>query len=135
MQWSFCTKPIPFMNKTVSEIELRHRTLRLPHGEDAPLIGSKQHYREELKKWQKKLLHVQQAIYHQKKELPKTIAIRRDIYVAESDKDARKVQEFVNAKGYRGFDNDALIIGDASANRWQVKFRNTLSSRVEGIFQ
>lgn len=67
MQWSFCTKPIPFMNKTVSEIELRHRTLRLPHGEDAPLIGSKQHYREELKKWQKKLLHVQQAIYHQKK--------------------------------------------------------------------
>ena len=55
MQWSFCTKPIPFMNKTVSEIELRHRTLRLPHGEDAPLIGSKQHYREELKKWQKKL--------------------------------------------------------------------------------
>ncbi|MEE2735503.1 MAG: LLM class flavin-dependent oxidoreductase [Pseudomonadota bacterium] len=55
------------------------------------------------------------AIYHQKKELPKTIAIRRDIYVAESDKDAREVQEFVKAKGYRGFDNDALIIGDASA--------------------
>ncbi|OUV12086.1 MAG: hypothetical protein CBC47_00240 [Alphaproteobacteria bacterium TMED87] len=55
------------------------------------------------------------AVDRQKKEVPKTIAIRRDIYVAESDKDARQVRELVKAKGYRGFDNDALIIGDASA--------------------
>ena len=55
------------------------------------------------------------AIDHLSKEAPKTIGIRRDIYVAESDKDAREVRRLVEEKGYRGFDSDALIIGDASA--------------------
>lgn len=63
----------------------------------------------------KKLNTYKEAIYHLNKELPKTIAIRRDIYVAESDKDAEQVRRLVKENGYRGFDSDALIIGDASA--------------------
>ncbi|HAK53119.1 MAG TPA: hypothetical protein DCM54_14625 [Gammaproteobacteria bacterium] len=47
--------------------------------------------------------------------MPKTVAIRRDIYVADSDKDARHVRQIVEDNGYRGFDPDALVIGDVSS--------------------
>ena len=49
------------------------------------------------------------------KETPETIAIRRDVYVAESDKDARHVRKIAEENGYRGFDPDALVIGDTSS--------------------
>tara|TARA_B100000029_G_C17543426_1_gene947548 strand:+ start:761 stop:1681 length:921 start_codon:yes stop_codon:yes gene_type:complete len=49
------------------------------------------------------------------KETPETIAIRRDIYVADSDKDAMHVRKIVEKNGYRGFDPDALVIGDTSS--------------------
>jgi alkanesulfonate monooxygenase SsuD/methylene tetrahydromethanopterin reductase-like flavin-dependent oxidoreductase (luciferase family) len=42
---------------------------------------------------------------------PETIAIRRDVYVAESGEDAAKVREELSKGGYRGFDPEALIIG------------------------
>lgn len=40
------------------------------------------------------------------------IAIRRDVYVAESSEDAAEIRQMIAEKGYRGFDPDALIIGD-----------------------
>ena len=45
--------------------------------------------------------------------VPDTIAIRRDIYVASSTKEAREYSEHINSVGYRGFDPEALIIGTA----------------------
>ncbi|MEX0942526.1 MAG: LLM class flavin-dependent oxidoreductase [Pseudomonadales bacterium] len=44
---------------------------------------------------------------------PSTIAIRRDIYVATDAAEAESVKATIHAKGYRGFDPGALIIGDA----------------------
>ena len=55
----------------------------------------------------------QEACARHSRELPSTIAIRRDIYVAESSSDARQVKELITRKGYRGFDPEALIIGEA----------------------
>ena len=51
---------------------------------------------------------------------PTTIAIRRDIYVAESDQDADSVKQYVSEKGYRGFDPSALVIGDAASVAGQL---------------
>jgi alkanesulfonate monooxygenase SsuD/methylene tetrahydromethanopterin reductase-like flavin-dependent oxidoreductase (luciferase family) len=45
--------------------------------------------------------------------MPTAIAIRRDIYVAESKKDAEETLKLANAAGYRGFDPTALISGTA----------------------
>lgn len=47
------------------------------------------------------------------KPVPGTIAIRRDIYVAASKTDADETIRQVREAGYRGFDPDALVIGDA----------------------
>ncbi len=47
--------------------------------------------------------------------MPETIAIRRDIYVAESKADAGETRRLVEEKGYRGFDPEALVIGDADS--------------------
>ncbi len=47
------------------------------------------------------------------KSVPPTIAIRRDIYVAESNDDALEVKASIENNGYRGFDPEALVIGDA----------------------
>ena len=52
------------------------------------------------------------ALSRHTKPVPPTIAIRRDIYVAESNGDARKVMSLIKDRGYRGIDMDALIIGD-----------------------
>jgi len=46
-------------------------------------------------------------------KLPATIAIRRDIYVAESSAEAAELRASLG-NNYRGFDPQALIIGDAS---------------------
>lgn len=53
------------MAHSVSSISLLERKLTLPEGDDAPFIDSRKHYKNTLKSWQKKLLHVQQAYYHQ----------------------------------------------------------------------
>lgn len=53
------------MAHSVSSISLLERKLTLPEGDDAPFIDSRKHYKYTLKSWQKKLLHVQQAYYHQ----------------------------------------------------------------------
>ncbi|AEF01868.1 polyphosphate kinase 2 family protein [Alteromonas naphthalenivorans] len=53
------------MARSVSSISLLERKLTLPEGDDAPFIDSRKHYKNTLKSWQKKLLHVQQAYYHQ----------------------------------------------------------------------
>lgn len=47
------------------------------------------------------------------KPTPVTIAIRRDIYVAETLVEAQLVRQTL-AQSYRGFDPEALIIGDAT---------------------
>ena len=47
------------------------------------------------------------------KPMPDTVAIRRDIYVAETEEEAQQVRQTI-AHSYRGFDPDALIIGDAA---------------------
>ncbi len=45
------------------------------------------------------------------KATPETIAIRRDIYVAESGDDATEVRELITQSGYRGIGPTALMIG------------------------
>jgi alkanesulfonate monooxygenase SsuD/methylene tetrahydromethanopterin reductase-like flavin-dependent oxidoreductase (luciferase family) len=42
---------------------------------------------------------------------PTAIAIRRDIYVGESEQDAEAIAERIMEKGYRGFRRAALVIG------------------------
>jgi alkanesulfonate monooxygenase SsuD/methylene tetrahydromethanopterin reductase-like flavin-dependent oxidoreductase (luciferase family) len=42
---------------------------------------------------------------------PTAIAIRRDIYIGESEQDAEEVAKRVMEKGYRGFRRAALVIG------------------------
>ena len=42
---------------------------------------------------------------------PNTIAIRRDVYVGESEADAKATLDAAVAKGYRGFDPKALVAG------------------------
>ena len=67
-------------------------------------------------------LNIEQAraafnTYRQARELlglpiPETVAIRRDIHVAEHPNEADLIRQQVNQTGYRGFSTDALIIGD-----------------------
>ncbi|MCH7741750.1 MAG: LLM class flavin-dependent oxidoreductase [Proteobacteria bacterium] len=55
----------------------------------------------------------QSALSKHAKPAPSTIAIRRDIYVAESNEDALQVKTLIENNGYRGFDPESLVIGDA----------------------
>jgi len=55
----------------------------------------------------------QRALQSSGKPVPETIAIRKDIYVAEDAADAERVRLEVSKQGYRGFSPEALIIGDA----------------------
>jgi len=54
------------------------------------------------------------------------IAIRRDIYVAESSRDAEEIRQVIADKGYRGFDPDALIIGDVQTTAEKMQQFGTL---------
>lgn len=49
------------------------------------------------------------------KALPDTIAIRRDIHVSASADEEQQVKDQVSRQGYRGFDPQALVIGQAQA--------------------
>jgi alkanesulfonate monooxygenase SsuD/methylene tetrahydromethanopterin reductase-like flavin-dependent oxidoreductase (luciferase family) len=51
------------------------------------------------------------ALARLSKRVPDTIAIRRDIYVADSTEDANNTRDEISARGYRGFNPDALVIG------------------------
>ena len=42
---------------------------------------------------------------------PSQMAVRRDVHVADSDKEAVSVKAALEAKQYRGIDPDALVIG------------------------
>jgi alkanesulfonate monooxygenase SsuD/methylene tetrahydromethanopterin reductase-like flavin-dependent oxidoreductase (luciferase family) len=53
--------------------------------------------------------------------VPGVVAIRRDIYVGESDAEAERVAGAVIARGYRGFDPAALVYG--SPDTVAAKFR------------
>ena len=53
------------MEYGVSDIILQQRNIRLDKETHAPALDDKARYRHLLKKWQKKLLHVQQAYFHQ----------------------------------------------------------------------
>lgn len=53
-----------------------------------------------------------QGLAEHGKPEPATIAIRRDIYVAESAADAARVRDEIEQNGYRGFDPSALVIGE-----------------------
>ena len=46
------------------------------------------------------------------REKPATLALRRDIYVAESASDAAQVQAAAIQSNYRGIDPEALLIGE-----------------------
>jgi alkanesulfonate monooxygenase SsuD/methylene tetrahydromethanopterin reductase-like flavin-dependent oxidoreductase (luciferase family) len=46
---------------------------------------------------------------------PTAIAIRRDIYVGESEQDAEETAKRIMEKGYRGFRRAALVIGSVSS--------------------
>ena len=54
----------------------------------------------------------QQALQKHARPVPDTIAIRKDIYVAASQDEANLVRQQAAEKGYRGFNTEALIIGD-----------------------
>lgn len=56
-----------------------------------------------------------QALASHNRDLPATVPIRRDVFVADNPQEADAVRSFVKDKGYRGFDPDALIIGDAES--------------------
>lgn len=64
-----------------------------------------------LEETKKTMDHYQDALVKHQRSV-NTIAIRRDIYVAESKKDANETLEILQSKGYRGFDTQALMIGD-----------------------
>lgn len=53
------------------------------------------------------------ALSAAQKPVPDTIAIRRDVYVAESSAQANEVKAMTASRGYRGFDPESLVIGDA----------------------
>ena len=55
----------------------------------------------------------QSALHKHGKPTPTTIAIRKDIYVAEDLADADRIRSQVAMDGYRGFNPEALIIGNA----------------------
>lgn len=61
------------------------------------------------------------ALEQHKKPVPSTIAIRRDIYVAADAAEAEALRNTINEKGYRGFNPEALIIGDARSVAEQFK--------------
>ena len=44
----------------------------------------------------------------------RAVAIRRDIFIAEHTNEASKFRDSIRAKGHRGFDEDALIIGTSN---------------------
>lgn len=60
----------------------------------------------------KKAMDIYQDALATQNKSTNTIAIRRDIYVAESEKDANETLDLIRSKGYRGFDPEALMIGD-----------------------
>jgi alkanesulfonate monooxygenase SsuD/methylene tetrahydromethanopterin reductase-like flavin-dependent oxidoreductase (luciferase family) len=54
----------------------------------------------------------QRALQKHGKVVPDTVAIRKDIYVAENETEANEVKQEIVSSGYRGFNPEALVIGD-----------------------
>ena len=75
---------------------------------------------------------------------PAVVAIRRDVYVGETDEEARRIAGAVIERGYRGFDPDALVYGSPAtvAERFRdlaglgytdVIIRNLVSDQSEAL--
>lgn len=62
-----------------------------------------------------------EALERHGKAVPQTIAIRRDVYVAASAAEADEMHAQIAAKGYRGFNPEALVIGDTQSVADQFK--------------
>lgn len=56
-----------------------------------------------------------EAIERHGLDLPPTIAIRRDVYVAQTATEATRLERQLESKGYRGFKPESLVIGDAAS--------------------
>ena len=54
------------------------------------------------------------------------MAVRRDVHVADSDKEAAAVRAELEAKQYRGIDPDALVIG--TVGQVEAHFRDLWKS-------
>ncbi len=75
---------------------------------------------------------------------PSAVAVRRDIYVGESDEEARETTAAVRARGYRGMDPDAPVVGSpetvakafrelAQAGYTDVIVRNMMPSQEHAL--
>lgn len=79
------------------------RAARLGEG----FIAAPHHTAEEAGAWS--AYYLERCTVHGR--APKAVAVRRDIYVAESDAAAAAVVEPILAAGYRGFRREALVFG------------------------
>ncbi|MDO6567257.1 polyphosphate kinase [Alteromonas sp. 1_MG-2023] len=86
------------MTHSVSSISLQERKLTLPEDGDAPSIDSRKHYKKALKSWQKKLLHVQQAYFHQGR---RAILVFEGWDAAGKGGAIRRITEKLDPRGFR----------------------------------
>lgn len=86
------------MAHSVSSISLQNRKLRLPEGAQAPAIDEREHYKQALKSWQKKLLQVQQAYYHQGR---RAIIVFEGWDAAGKGGAIRRITEKLDPRGFR----------------------------------
>lgn len=84
-----------------------NRTARLAHGWLGTPATSPRQAMEQLNQYR------QACAEHGRQ--PKAVALRRDIFIAESAKTAATFKSQAVAKGYRGFAEDALICGDSGS--------------------
>lgn len=56
-----------------------------------------------------------EALNRHGRPVPKTIALRRDVYVAATADEAETLRQSIAEKGYRGFSPEALVIGDEAS--------------------
>ena len=83
-----------------------NRTARLAEGWLGTPPATPQQAKEQLKQ------NRQACAEHQRK--PSAVALRRDIFIGASVRQAEEFRSHAVAKGYRGFPEDALICGDIS---------------------
>jgi alkanesulfonate monooxygenase SsuD/methylene tetrahydromethanopterin reductase-like flavin-dependent oxidoreductase (luciferase family) len=83
-----------------------NRTARLAEGWLGTPSSTPQQAKEQLNQYR------QACAEHQRK--PSAVALRRDIFIGASVRQAEEFRSHAVAKGYRGFPEDALICGDIS---------------------
>lgn len=83
-----------------------NRTARLAEGWLGTPSSTPRQAKEQLNQYR------QACAEHQRK--PSAVALRRDIFIGDSVRQAEEFRSHAVAKGYRGFPEDALICGDIS---------------------